>query len=203
MTAKPRSMTVDSPVNIGVVLLAAGGSSRLGRPKQLVKFQGKTLIRRAAEILLASDRSPVVVVLGAEIDITSRELDGLDLTICVNRDWSDGISSSIKAGLEAMLSKSPDVAAVVIALCDQPFVAAGDIDRLVSEYRTSGNSIVAAKYSGTLGVPALFAREMFEGLFALTGDEGARKLIRRHADQASAVEMEAAAIDIDTPEDIP
>lgn len=194
-------MTVDSPAKIGAILLAAGGSGRLGRPKQLVEFQGKTLIRRAAEMLVASVCSPVVVVLGAEIDGSSRELQGLAVSICVNENWSDGMSSSIKAGLRCLLDLQPDVDAAVIALCDQPFVTDEDFDLLCKTFLTTGLPIVAATYGEAVGVPALFAIEMFDELFTLESDEGARRLIRLHADKASTVEIGRAEFDIDTPDD--
>src|SRR5439155_6210098 len=92
-------MTGNSEAKIGGLLLAAGGSSRLGRPKQLVEFEGKTLIRRATETLAASVCDPMVVVLGAEVDGCIEEIAGLAVDICINRGWHYGISSSIKAGL--------------------------------------------------------------------------------------------------------
>lgn len=195
-------MTGDSSTKIGAILLAAGGSSRLGRPKQLVEFEGKTLIRRAAEMLAASKCSPVVVVLGAEIERSSEQLNGLDISICVNENWSDGISSSIKAGLDAVLRREPAVDAVVIALCDQPFVTAEDIDLLLATFRMTGSPIVAASYSDTIGVPALFAREVFNDLFALKGDQGARKLIQQQSEKVSTVDIQRAATDIDRPDDL-
>lgn len=195
-------MTADDSPKIGAILLAAGGSSRLGRPKQLVEFQGKTLIRRAAEMLVASVCSPVVVVLGAEVVRCSDELAGLDISICINENWSDGISSSIKAGLRYLLDLQPDVDAAVIALCDQPFVIDKDLNLLCETFLTAGLPIVAARYGETIGVPALFASEMFDELFSLEGDEGARKLIRRYVDTTSTVEIGRAKFDIDTRNDL-
>lgn len=195
-------MTADDSPKIGAILLAAGGSSRLGRPKQLVEFQGKTLIRRAAEMLVASVCSPVVVVLGAEIARCSDELAGLDISICINENWSDGISSSIKTGLRDLLELQPDVDAAVIALCDQPFVIDKDFNLLCETFFTAGLPIVAARYGETIGVPALFASEMFDELFSLEGDEGARKLIRRYVDTTSTVAIGRAKFDIDTPADL-
>lgn len=194
-------MTGDSPAKIGAILLAAGGSSRLGHPKQLVKFQGQALIRRAAEMLVASVCSPVVVVLGAEIERSTVELDGLDVSICVNENWSDGISSSIKAGLRSLLELQPDVDAALFALCDQPFVTTNDVDFLSETFRKTGSPIVAASYGETVGVPALFANEMFDELSTLEGDVGSRKIIRRHTNKVSTVEIGRAEIDIDTPGD--
>ena len=190
-------MTDNSVGKIGGLLLAAGGSSRLGRPKQLVQFQGKTLIRRATETLVDSSCDPVVVALGAEIDGSTSEIADLPVNICINQDWQTGMSSSIKAGLKELLELEPNLAAVVITLCDQPHIASGDIALLIAEFQITNASIVAASYSGTSGVPALFSSHLFHKLFELDGDAGARNLIRQR-DDIMAIEMESARIDIDT-----
>jgi molybdenum cofactor cytidylyltransferase len=194
-------MTENNPSKIGGLLLAAGGSSRLGQPKQLVRFEGKTLIRRSGEMLAWSACDPVAVVLGAEIEESSRELNGLAISICLNDLWNVGISSSIKSGLRHLLDLEPDLDAVVIALCDQPHVTSTDIDSLAAAFRQGNSSIVASEYDGVTGVPALFSKEIFDQLFALEGDEGARYLVRR-SDKVSTVAVDGAAFDIDTPDDL-
>lgn len=194
-------MTANNDAKIGGLLLAAGGSSRLGQPKQLVRVEGKTLIRRSAEMLAASICDPVTAVLGAEIEESRRELAGLDISVCTNASWNVGISSSIKSGLRHLLRLEPDLDAVLIALCDQPYVTSGDIDRLAVEFRLGNASIVASAYDRVAGVPAVFATEMFDSLFALEGDEGARYLIRR-SDNVSTVDVDGAAFDIDTSDDL-
>ncbi len=194
-------MTANNAPKIGGLLLAAGGSSRLGRPKQLVRFEGKTLIRRSVEMLTASVCDPVVVVLGAEIEESSREIDGLDISVCVNESWNIGISSSIKSGLRHLVGIEPDLDAIVIALCDQPYVTSADIGSLAAEFRRGGLSIVASGYDGVSGVPALFSKEMFDQLLTLEGDEGARFLVRRSGNVAT-VAVDGAAFDIDTPDEL-
>ncbi|MBL8183011.1 MAG: nucleotidyltransferase family protein [Blastocatellia bacterium] len=188
--------------NIGGILLAAGGSSRLGRPKQLLEFNGKTLIRRAAETLVDSKCDLIVVVLGAEIERSSAELDGLDVAICINENWHSGMSSSIIAGLNSLLETEPTLDAVVITLCDQPHVTSDDINDLIVTYINTESPIVASQYGPTIGVPALFSSEMFTELFQLGGDKGARQLIRENIELAKTVLVEKAAIDIDTLEDL-
>ena len=195
-------MTGNSTVKIGAILLAAGGSSRLGRPKQLVEFQGKPLIRRSAEVLAASACSPVVVVLGAEIEGSRGKLGGLNVSICINEDWNVGISSSIKAGLEYILERVHDIDAVLIALCDQPYISTDDFDRLKDEFQTGRSPIVASAYNDVVGVPAIFAREIFDSLLDLKGDQGARYLLRQNPEQISLVAVNHARFDIDTPEDL-
>ena len=194
-------MTASSSPKIGAILLAAGGSSRLGRPKQLLQFQGTTLLRRAAETLVASNCSNVVVVLGAEIEGSTAELTGLSVHVSINNDWENGMSSSIKAGLNDLLALAPDIDAVVIALCDQPNISSTDIDALIAAFDATRQNIVAAGYSGTTGVPALFPRTLFDDLRNLTGDKGARDLIRHHKN-LTVMRLDAANIDIDTPDDL-
>jgi len=195
-------MTANKDLKIGGILLAAGGSSRLGRPKQLLNFEGKTLIRRAAETLADSQCGPVVVVLGAEVEGSTIELSGLPVQICKNQDWAAGMSSSIISGLTQIEDINSDVSAVVITLVDQPQVTTENIDQLVNEFLRSGHSIVAAQYNGTIGVPALFAAGHFDDLLNLRGDKGARDLLRKTKNKAM-IKMDEAAYDIDSLEDIP
>lgn len=195
-------MTGDKAPQIGAILLAAGGSSRLGRPKQLVEFEGKPLIRRSAEFLSSSVCKPVIVVLGAEIDGCKRKLDGLDISIRINNDWSVGISSSIKSGLKHLLDIAPQTDAALIALCDQPYVTTDDYDRLAAKFAETRSSIVASDYAGVLGVPAIFACEMFSRLLELRGDQGARDIVRHTPGETATVFLHGASIDVDTLENI-
>lgn len=199
---KARSMTGDKDPKIGGILLAAGGSSRLGRPKQFLEFEDKTLLRRAAEAMNASICDPFVVVVGAEKKRAEAELADLRLRVCCNQDWRSGMSSSIKVGLEELLLIQPKIDAVVITLCDQPFVDAGTINRLAQTFRETRKRVVAAKYGEIVGVPALFSREIFEALSKLEGDKGARDLIRDPNASIATIEERAAAIDIDTIDDL-
>ncbi len=194
-------MTVNSELRIGGLLLAAGGSSRLGRPKQLVYFRGKTLLRRAAETLVDSGCDPVTVVLGAELERSRAEVDGLPLNVCVNSKWQAGMSSSLTAGLRSILDLEPELTAVVVTLCDQPNISTEDIDTLISEFRQTRSSAVAAEYNGKVGVPALFPRTLFAEILGLEGDKGARYMLR-NLDNVTAVKMPHAAFDIDTPDDL-
>ena len=194
-------MTGNEHLKIGGLLLAAGGSSRLGRPKQLVVFEGKTLLRRAAETLVDSPCNPVVVVLGAEINQSRIQIEDIPVAVCINSQWRTGMSSSIKAGLRAIVDLEPNLAAIVITLCDQPYISTDDIDRLTTEFRQSNTAIVAAAYENTIGVPALFSRESFNELLHLEGDTGARHLLRNRKN-VIAVKMHNATFDIDTTDDL-
>lgn len=194
---------LDSQTRIGIVVLAAGASTRMGlaaTPKQLLVYKEQTLIRRAAETALASVCRPVVVVLGANAVAVGGELE-LPLIVTRNHEWETGMGSSLRAGLEAVLAADAGVAAVVVLLCDQPFVTAELIDTLIERRRETGKTIVATEYDGARGVPALFARELFAELQALSGHEGARQIIRKHPNDTVAVPFAGAAIDIDTRDD--
>ncbi len=185
-----------------LMILAAGASTRLGRPKQLLPFRGRSLLRHAAETALASSCRPVVVVLGAFADMLSRELSGLPVTIAVNPQWQEGISSSIRAGLKALPPEGAGPDAVLIMLCDQPHVPAQFLDRLVAVHQSSGSGIVAAEYGGQPGVPALFSRDYFAELAALRGSGGAKPIIVKHAKLSRRIPLPEAALDIDRQEDL-
>lgn len=194
-------MTGNKIPKIGGLLLAAGGSRRLGTAKQLLEFRGKTLLHRAVKALVETACDPVVVVLGAEIDRSKTEIEDLPVTVIVNDDWESGMSSSIRIGLEKLLLLEPDIDAVMIMLCDQPFVTAEKIGLFIEEFKRKNPAIMAAKYNEVLGVPALFSRTMFGELANLEGDKGARDLIRK-TDSIIAIDLPEAAFDIDTREDL-
>ena len=187
---------------IGAILLAAGGSSRLGQPKQLLNFKGKTLIRRAAETLVESECELIIVVLGAEIERSTVELNGLNVAISINQNWQNGMSSSIISGLESLLKIEPDLDAAVITLCDQPHVKYADINELITAYTETQRPIAAARFGDIIGVPALFSNAIFSELRQINGDKGARDLIHHHTDIVEPVAIEKAVIDIDTLDDV-
>jgi molybdenum cofactor cytidylyltransferase len=186
-------------MKVGVIVLAAGGSSRMGSPKQLLRYRGQTLIRRAAEAALASKCDRVVVVIGSEASQMRREVEDLPVSVVGNENWQTGMSSSIRAGLDEL--RQHDLDGIVIMLCDQPFVTAGILNDLITTHRQTGKPIVASSYETTKGVPAFFARELFPELTSLSADEGARRLIVKHPDLVATINFPEGAIDIDTPQD--
>jgi molybdenum cofactor cytidylyltransferase len=186
-------------VKVGVIVLAAGGSSRLGHPKQLVRYRGETLIRRAARTALESSCDQVVVVIGSSSEQMRRELDGLPVRLVENQDWQSGMSSSIRAGLEELRSDDPD--GVVIMLCDQPLVTADLLNNLIRTHRETGKPIVASSYAGARGVPAFFSKELITDLASLTADEGARRIISKHPELVATITFAQGEFDIDTPAD--
>ena len=185
-------------------MLAAGASRRLPGPKQLLRFQGATLLRHAARTAVAAGCGPVVVVLGAAALAKQLrfELVDLDVRIVENHRWREGMSTSIQAGLDALeRAEAPDAA--LITTCDQPHVTARLLKQLVAAYRASATRppAVACAYAGTVGVPALFDRSLFAELMGLDRDQGAKGVLERHLPGVLRMPFEPAAVDIDTPED--
>src|SRR5512137_2027685 len=154
---------MSEPATTAAVILAAGPSRRMGSPKQLLEVDGRSLLRGAALTALSSSCRPVIVVLGAHADRVGRELLGLDVTVVRNEDWEDGLGSSVRCGIEAV-RREPGVGSVVLMLCDQPLVTPALIEQLVAAHRQGGATIVACEYAGTVGVPALFDRSVFDEL---------------------------------------
>lgn len=185
----------------GAVILAAGASTRMGQPKQLLPLDGVPLVVHAAEAALASSAWPVVVVLGANAGAIRPRLAKLPVLIAENSAWAEGMASSIRAGVTTLQQFSRALEGAVVALCDQPAFSATVIARLVATKHATGASIVAARYGGRNAAPALFTREHFPVLAALTGEEGARHLLNEMTPRLAAVDLPELAVDLDTPED--
>lgn len=187
--------------NVGAVILAAGGSSRLGQPKQLLIFRGETLVRRAVRAATEARCLPVVVVVGDGSDAIRDELRETVAVIVENPNWQRGLGTSIRCGLEQLAGLTPQTEAVALLTCDQPLVEARILAALIAEQEKTRKPIVASSYANTLGVPALFHHSCFEGLIALPDDSGAKSLIAERPDDVASIVFEEGAIDIDTPED--
>jgi molybdenum cofactor cytidylyltransferase len=196
-------MKLRSPnsLDVGIVLLAAGGSTRMGRPKQLLAFAGRSLVRRAAEAGIESGCGPVVVVLGACADEVREELLGLAVEVVVNEDWERGIGTSIRRGIGALIGHAKPPRAAVIMLCDQPMVTAAVLGRLLREYEKRDSAVVAAGYEDTLGPPVIVGSEFFPALLALPDDRGAKAIWLEHPEMVHRVACPEAGMDVDTPED--
>ena len=183
---------------IGLVILAAGASTRLGSPKQLLEYRRKTLIYHAVNTAVNSLCEPIVVVLGAYAKQILPEITSFPVTIAYNQDWNKGMSTSLRVGIETLLTLSPKLDALVLMLCDQPFVSTSLINQLVETYHTTKHTIVASEYAEVIGVPALFAGNFFSILSTLQGDRGARKVIQQFLPAVVRVPFPAGAFDIDT-----
>ena len=193
---------------VGAVVLAAGSSSRLGRPKQLVVHEGIPLVARAARAALAAGADPVVVVLGANAAAVSAALAGLPVATVVNAAWADGMGTSVVAGVRTLAARAPDVRGVLVMLSDQPLVDAAALGRLVGAWADADEgapddaTIAAAEYAGTVGVPAVFGRAHLEALCSLPPAAGAARLIRAADAHVRRVPMPEAVVDVDTPADL-
>jgi len=184
-----------------IVILAAGGSRRLGRPKQLVEIDGQSLVRRAAEAALAAGSGSVHIIAGAEAGRVRAALEGLPIELVINEDWREGMASSIRAAITAIEGRDRPAETLILMLCDQPGVSGDILRRLLDTYRTTRAPVVASRYPEGPGVPALFHADLFPALKTLAGDIGARQLIR-HLDRDVVTIPFARTDDIDTPEDI-
>ncbi len=180
-------------MKVAAIVLAAGGSTRFGQPKQLLNFRGQPLVRRIVEAALAAGCSPVVVVVGRDREAIATGLRDLEVQLVPNENWQEGIGSSIRVGLNAL----PEAAAFILAACDQPHVDADLVARLIAARRP----IAASAYSGTFGVPALFSARYREELLALPNEHGAKVVIARHLAEVATIDFPDGAIDIDTPGD--
>jgi len=178
---------------VAAAILAAGASSRLGRPKQLLPFRGTTLLRAVVREVCAASCDRVAVVLGAYAGSVAPELDGLPVASLANVLWTEGMASSIRCGVAWAVRSRCE--ALLVALCDQPRLTAAHLETLLQVYRRSPGP-VASRYAGTLGAPAIFDRASFPALFALTGDAGASRLLA----SATPVDWPDGALDVDTPE---
>lgn len=179
------------------MVLAAGASSRFGKPKQLLLYKGESLVRRAARAADEAGCTPVVVIVGEHAAAIERELRGLAVEIVLNQEWREGLSSSIRTGLAHV----KDADAVLLLTCDQPLIDAFALQQLRELGLTSGKPIVASAYADTVGVPAFFHRSAFPALAQLRGDEGAKRILLARRNEVAALALPAAATDIDRPSD--
>lgn len=190
-----------APFRFGAVILAAGESARMGTPKQLLAVSGQPLLLRAVEAALASAAWPVVVVLGAHAEKIRPLLARHPVLVADNPAWAEGMASSIRVGVTTLQQFSRALNGALVALCDQPAFSSEVIAQLVAAQRTTGRGIAAAHYGGRNGAPALFLREHFPALTAITGEAGARTLLNGDASGVASVDLPALALDLDTPAD--
>lgn len=188
--------------NFGIIILAAGSSKRLGKPKQLVKFQNNTLISRAVELAISTNIQNINIVLGANSSLISEEIKDFPIKICINEKWQDGMSSSIQCGLQNLLDKTPTISAILVMLCDQPLITVEHLNSIINKFTVSDKPIVTSRYNNINGVPAIFSSEIFDDLLKIEGDKGARNLIERFTDLVETIDIPDAEFDIDTPEDL-
>ncbi|WP_255154449.1 NTP transferase domain-containing protein [Ferruginibacter sp. HRS2-29] len=190
---------MNSPKKYGLIILAAGSSSRLGQPKQQLHFKESSLLEHMVNIALGANVAEVFIV----INETLKDLlPAQKATILVNEDAVSGLSSSIRKGILSAQEKLPDMDAVILMPCDQPFVTTAILNELLAQHKSTGKGIVAARYAGTFGTPALFQHHYFDQLLCLKGDTGARPIMKEHIFDMAYVDFPQGEMDIDTPEDL-
>ena|ERR1700733_10032384 len=183
----------------GIIILAAGSSSRLGQPKQNLVYKGKTLLQRAIETALASVCEPVVVVLGANLGAIKPTIVNYQVEIIENEEWNKGMASSIRAGVQSVLQINPDVKSIILMLCDQPHTDTYILNMLIATKTKEG--ICACGYNDTVGPPVLFDAVYFNELLTLTGADGAKKVMQKYAEKVKEIPFALGGIDIDTAAD--
>jgi molybdenum cofactor cytidylyltransferase len=198
------------------VVLAAGASTRLGQPKQLIRIDGESLLHRTARFALEAGCSPVYVVLGFEAERMRPELASLPVNIVMNQNWREGMGASIRSGIEGLRNQQPQPSGVLVLVCDQPRLTADHLRELLTRHKAardgaaphesapqgSNPTITASLYAGRSGVPAVFSSELLPALLASQGDRGARDLIRARAAEVQAIPWPPGELDLDSPEDL-
>ena len=188
-----------SALRHGVVILAAGASSRLGTSKQTLLVNGQPLIRIVTCAALATDPVRTVVVLGANASDTFGAIADLPVHRVDCEDWAAGMGASVRAGVRPIQSTCDGI---LVLLCDQPALTVCHLQRLVAAWLATPTNAIASAYARTLGAPALFPRSWFADLLQIDGDRGARDLLRGRTDGVIGIPAPELSIDIDTPTDI-
>lgn len=186
---------------IGVIILAAGSSSRLGFPKQLVKFEGKNLLQKMIDLADDFSFDAKVLVLGANSDEIKRGIDSKNFKIALNEEWAEGMSSSIRKGV-VLCEEMEKLDHLLILLSDQPFVNSEKIEQLIQLQLKNKIPATFSEYDGNIGVPAIFSKEVFSDLKKLSGDQGAKKLIYKGKFEYQTLNFEKGNFDVDTKEDV-
>lgn len=183
----------------GVIILAAGKSSRLGRPKQSLLYKDGTLLNKMVKTAIAADRGPVVVVLGSNAELFLKDCEGA--IPIINENWQNGMAGSICCGLDTLLKTFPSLKGTIISVCDQPYVTAELLQQLIDKHRQSKLPIIASDYDGIAGTPAFFHYTIFPELMRLEGDKGAKQILQKDKERVGTINFPLGKEDIDTEED--
>ncbi len=190
-------------MSVAAIIVAAGASSRLGQPKQLVLVDGEPLLQRAVRCAREAGAMPVFVVLGSSRERIEKALELCDATIIANADWEEGLASSIRAGVKAADAGAVGAAGVLLMTCDQPRTTVEHLCMMIEKFDGESNPLlIASTYAGIRGTPAIFPRTMFADLMGLRGDKGARGLLAKTSLPVMEIPLEGGEVDIDWPEDL-
>jgi molybdenum cofactor cytidylyltransferase len=185
---------------IGILILAAGSSSRMGVSKQMLPIEGSSLLARTIRTALQTKIKNIVVVLGSNADEHRIEANEFPVTTLFNSDWKKGMGTSIKTGVNYFRSIS-SINGIIILVCDQPTLSSEILTSLINKQREAEKRIIASRYANTLGVPALFTSVTFQTLLALNDDDGAKKIILQNQSEVGVIDFPSGEIDLDTPDD--
>lgn len=184
----------------GIIILAAGNSSRLGEPKQLLEYKGKSLLHHVTRQALKMTGA-VVVVSGFNNNLIENELKNLQVITVYNPEWQEGMGASIRAGVKKIINEFPVIENLIISVCDQPFINSSVFSELMTKHKEDQKGIIASAYAGVLGTPVMFDRKYFDELSKLSGNEGAKKLLHVFSRDVGSIDFEKGRIDIDTKDD--
>lgn len=188
-------------MSYGAIVLAAGGSTRMGQSKQALDIRGQKLLPKTVDSVLRSHVQSIVVVLGASAEDHRRIIKDFPVDVVINQHWAKGMGNSLKAGLSHLTASRPELNAVIVLVCDQPLLESRNIQNLISAFDESKKPVIASRYAGMPGVPALFDKSYFRKLSALPDDEGAKKVILQNRVDVLEVDFPGGEIDLDTPQD--
>jgi len=184
-----------------IIILAAGNSSRFGGTKQLLHFNGKTLLQHAVDEAMEAGAEPVVVVTGANAKEVAGSINIDKVEVVFNEHWEEGMASGIVAGVNAAITYNNNIEKIIIAVCDQPFISSSLFHQLYQTQNEGVQHIVASAYADTIGTPVLFTQKYFDALLSLKGDEGAKKVLLANKDDVATIDFPQGVIDIDTEKD--
>jgi molybdenum cofactor cytidylyltransferase len=184
------------------IVLAAGESKRLGEPKQLLKIDGESMVRRTVRLALGAGCEPVLVVTGAYSSDVHTDLVGMPVETIFNADWRQGMGTSLRCAAESLATRKPWPASILVLVCDQLMLTAEHLKQLIESRHQHRVTVAASFYGGRLGVPAVFASSLLPILMECSGDAGARDILRAHRDSVFSVDFPGGLVDIDTPEDL-
>jgi molybdenum cofactor cytidylyltransferase len=183
---------------IPILLLAAGSSTRMGQPKQLLPWGEQTLIEHQIQILLKTEH-PVNVVLGSSSNLILPVIEKFPINVFLNTEWESGMGSSISFGIRQIIQKFPDADGVLITLLDQPMIQTAYLQTMLDAFRSGSQQIIISQSSsGWTGVPVLFDRCYFKDLVELRNEEGAKRLVKRHEENVIQLDAGELLEDMDT-----
>lgn len=190
------------PTSIIGILLAAGSSSRMGQPKQLLNIKGKTLIEHTLEKILAISLGfPVISVLGARAVSIAPYIKKLPTDIIINENWEQGMGTSLVAALKHIENYYPDTTAILLSVCDQPYLTTTLLQEMIEKHLAAPQQIITARYTQSFGVPAILPKRFFPALATLQADKGAKKVMHQHSEALTFIEFPKGDFDFDTLQD--